>query len=245
VSEAGGVLLEVAVLRDGELSTGLRVHVDGHTEAAADGAWEPVWTYPPEAVAALTAAAAEADDPPLEATYSRPGGVSHPTTVRWRLPGGREIAIERYTKGLVPPLDHLYDRLFQLRPDPAASSLWRVLDGERTVEHRIVGEPAAIPGLAPLVDALFAREPPGDENAPARADSDSPPLVEVRWETEGDPPAQTLVHTDGTWVDVEGAKRTPQRKASPAELQALRAAIAAIDWNALPDAVTSPRTPGV
>jgi hypothetical protein len=240
VSDAADVLVEVAVMRDGTLASGLRVHPDGRTEAVAGGRWAPVWTYPQEAVAALAAAAAEADDPPLEAEYSRPGGVSHPTTVRWRLPGGREIAIERYTEGLVPPLDRLYERLFQLRPDPAASSLWRVLLGERAVQRRVVCEPAAIPELAPIVDALFAREPPGDDGAPASAESDAPALVEVLWETEGQPPARTVVRTDGTWVEIEDTKHRPQRPASAGELQALRAAIEAVDWDALPDPIPCP-----
>jgi hypothetical protein len=240
VSDEAGVLVEVAVERDGALSAGLRVHRDGRAESVADGRWTPAWTYPQEAVAALAASAAEADDPPLAAEYSRPGGVSHPTTVRWRLPSGREITIERFSEGLVPALDRLYERLFQLRPDPAASSLWRVRTGEGTVQRRVECEPAAIPELGPLVDALFAREAPGDVGAPASAESEAPVLVEVLWETAGRPAERTIVRTDGTWVEIDGATREPQRTASADELQALREAIDGIDWDSLPDPIPCP-----
>lgn len=232
------VLVEVAVERAGSLSSGLRVHADGRAETLADGEWTPAWMYPPEAVTAIAAAAADADDPPLDAVYRRPGGVSHPTTVHWRLPGGRAVAIEQFTEGLVPALDRLYSRLFELRPDPEASSLWRVRDDERTIERRVLCEPAAVPALLPLVDALYSREPPGESDAPATAESDAPLLVEVLWETDGQPSARTVVHDDGTWAEIEGATREPQRPASAAELKALRAAIAGIDWDTLPDPVT-------
>ena len=137
----------------------------------------------------------------------------------------------------MPALDRLYARLFELRPDPPASSLWRVRDGERTVERRVLCEPAAVPALLPLVDALYSREPAGESGAPESAESDAPLLVEVLWETEGQPPARTLVHDDGVWIETDGDAREPQRPASAAELEALRAAIAGIDWDALPDPV--------
>jgi hypothetical protein len=234
-----GVLVEVAVERDGEVTAGLRVHADGRSETAAGGRWTQAWTYPPEALAALAASVAEADAPPLSATYARRGGVSHPTTVRWRL-AGREIVIERYAKGLVPALDRLYERLFELRPDPEASSLWRVRSGDRTFERTVACEPAAIPALVPLVDALLVREPPGDVDAPASAQSGMPVLVEVLWETAGEVPERTVVHADGTWFTDAGAEREPQRPASVAEPRALHTAIDGIHWDALPDPIPCP-----
>jgi len=62
----------------------------------------------------------------------------------------------------------------------------------------------------------------------------------VLWETEGMPPARTVVHSDGTWDEFEGGDRRPQRAASAAELKALRAAIDGVDWDALPDPMPCP-----
>ena len=93
-----------------------------------------------------------------------------------------------------------YRRIFELRPQPAASSLWRVRVGDDLVERHVDGEPAGVAAIAPLVDALFAPAgEPGDEPLPD--DPDAPLLVEIEWTRRRD------AHRDDARL-----RRRPQRQ---------------------------------
>jgi hypothetical protein len=232
-------LLELTLERqDGRLATGLRVHGDGTLEFLTEDGWRAKWTYETDELDELRRAIADADSPPLEERYSRATETSHPMTAHWRLrsdDGVKEVTIAAYEPGIVPALDTLYRRVFELHREPPSDSIWRIRVGDQTIERVVGCEPASVPALRPLVRALFLDKSgrPGVRSI----DGSKDPLVEVVWRTEGDVTERTLVYPDGRSVSVRGQDEQEEQSYSVDELAAIRAAINRIDWRALPDPV--------
>lgn len=253
-------LLELSIRPDRGVRGGLRVLGDGRLELLGDAEidaegqpdpgqapreWRVQWTYTDAELAELRRAIAAANSPPLDDRYERPGGVSHPTTLVWRLrlpDEVKEVTILKYTPGLVPALDTLYRRIFEIHKEPAGSSVWRVRVGEEIVQREVACEPASVPELRAMVSALFVRESGGREDgagSPGRA-PEADPLVEITWKTEGQVTERTLVYPDGRHVRVEGGKEVSERAFSRAEIATLEAAIRETDWPSLPDPICPP-----
>jgi hypothetical protein len=236
---AEGSLLELTLARqDGELATGLRVLADGTLEFLTEGGWQPKWQYASDELDRLRQAIDEADTPPLEEHYARATEPSHPMTARWRLTRGageKTVTIAAYEPGIVPALDALYRRVFELHREPPSDSLWRIKVGDRTIQRLVGCEPASVPALRPLVRALFGEKsgPPGE----AGGDRSAEPLVEIVWRTEGEVTERTLVYPDGRSVSVRRGHEREEPSYSADEVEAIREAVRRIDWGALPDPV--------
>lgn len=238
--DAAGPIVELAVDPDGGRPSGIRVLPDGRVESRfGAGSWTEQWRYEAGALTELRRAVADADSPPLDSRYEREGGVSHPTRIVWTLrtpTRSTTVTVEKYAPGLVPPLDRLYRRIFELRPDDGGSSVWRVRVGDRVVERVLNCEPASVPQLTPLVAALFD---PGDgeDGRAAEGDGDGKPLVEIEWRTSGRTTERTVVHSDGRNVSVRDGAEHEDRRYSAAEVEAIVRAIEAVGWASLPDPV--------
>jgi len=235
---AAAPILELAVDPDGGRPSGLRVLPDGRVESRFGGdSWTEQWRYEAGALAALRRAVADADSPPLDSRYEREGGVSHPTRIVWKLrtpTRSTTVTVEKYAPGLVPPLDRLYQRIYELRPDDGGSSVWRVRVGDRVVERVLNCEPASVPQLTPLVAALF--DPGGGADGRA-VEGGGKPLVEIEWRTSGRTTERTVVHSDGRNVSVRDGAEHEERRYSAAEVEAIVRAIDAVGWASLPDPV--------
>jgi hypothetical protein len=233
-----GPLLELTLERqNGEVATGLRVQPDGALELLSTDGWQTKWRYDEAELQQLRRAIADADRPPLEAHYSRAEAPSHPMTARWRLRGEngvKSVTVAAYEPGIVPPLDKLYRRVFELHREPPSDSIWRVRVGDETIERVVGCEPASVPALRPLVHALFVGK--SGQRRPLANDS-TEPLVEIVWRTNGDETERTLVYEDGRNVSVRGKQEREEPPYTPAELNAIRAALQRIDWRSLPNPV--------
>jgi hypothetical protein len=235
---ADGTLLELTLERqNGEVATGLRVQPDGTLELLTDAGWRTKWRYDDAELKQLRRAIADADRPPLESHYSRGEAPSHPMTARWRLRGDdgvKTVTVAAYEPGIVPPLDKLYRRVFELHREPPSDSVWRVKVGAETIERVVGCEPASVPALRPLVHALFVGK---SGQRRARANDSTEPLVEIVWRTDGNETERTLVYEDGRNVSVRGRQEREEPPYTPAELEAIRVALRQIDWRSLPNPV--------
>jgi hypothetical protein len=213
--------------------SGLRVLGDGRAEVLDGGTWREVWRYDDAALAELreaTAAAAAGLDDRYGTT-----GQDDASVQTWRLAtdAGLQSTVIAMPHALPPPLQRLYRRIFELRPQEDASSVWRARVGDDLVERHVDGEPAGVQAIAPLVRALFVRAGEAGDEMPA--DPGAPLLVEIEWSADGKVTETTRVFADGRNVSVKGGAEEDQRRYSADEVQAIEDAIEQVGWPALPD----------
>lgn len=254
----GPLLIEVITTRPQASPVGFRVYADGRYDylsdtqivIAPDGgasaspvplAWRTVTTFSAAQLAQLQQTIRAADVASLPARSAPPGPAYDASTQTWRIwEGGAEttIVVEGYPLHALPALEALAQQINALRPLPASRSEWRVWVGGRVERRSVECDVAEVAELRPLVQALLA-----PAALPPVAPADLPdlppdePIVEVRWQQQGSPDETTAAYADGRVVSVVGGRETLVRTLDTAQLAALLAAAAGVDWAALPDPV--------
>lgn len=214
----------------------IRVLPDGRVELRVAGEpWRVLRTLDDSERAALRTAMEEAGGPGVPAVVPAAPPGSNPTRMTWRLrlaDDVRDVVVEEWRAGVAPPLERLYAQIVTVPADADAQSRWSVRTPGGVIERRVLGEPAAIPSLAPLVAALYERPdvfvPVGDDTPAGEL------LVDVRYDS-GD---RLAVAADGRVFLTESGDTAEVTPFRDSELAALRDAIAATDWAAMPDPLT-------
>jgi hypothetical protein len=201
--------------------------------------WRLQWTFTPPELEQLRAAIDEADDPPLEDTY-RAGRQIHGRNLTWTLRTSQRTArveVQGWPAAQPPALERLYRRLFEIHRAPGETSTWRLWTGAGATEKLVPCEPGSVPQLQGVVAALFGS---GDAEPPAGADTVEPPpegtpLAEVAFRRDGEEFERLRVYGDGRQTQVLDGERRELDPLPADRVRALRAAIAAVGWDALPE----------
>lgn len=218
---------------------GARVYSDGRyeqfstTHPAEAPHWERFDPFGERAAGAIAAAVDDAlaagipdrisagDPPPPDAATAH-------VTLR-----EREIEVGNWPKNAPAALQRVVDTIAEQRRRPPTPSTWELWSRGAVVSLEVscdVGDVAALRGLD---DALFMdTAAPGDE--PAGGDPpDGTPLVRVTFSgRDGDDVLS--VFADGRRVERTAAGETSERRLGADQLAAVRRALAATDWGALP-----------
>jgi hypothetical protein len=145
----------------------------------------------------------------------------------------REIEVGNWPKNAPAEVQHVLDTIAEQRRRPPTASTWELWSRGELVTLQVgcdVGDVAVLHGLD---DALFMTSAaPGD--APAGEDPpDGTPLVRVTFAgRDGDD--LLSVFADGRRVERSAAGETTETRIGDDQLAAVRRALAATDWAALP-----------
>lgn len=145
----------------------------------------------------------------------------------------REIEVGNWPKNAPAELQHVLDTIAEQRRRPPTPTTWELWSRGRVVSLEAgcdVGEVAVLRGLD---DALFmSSAAPGDAPTGDDPPKDTP-LVRVTFSgSDGD--AVLSVFADGRRVDRTAAGERSERRLGDDQLAAVRRALAATDWGALP-----------
>jgi hypothetical protein len=218
---------------------GARVYADGRyeqfsTSRAGEAAewepYEPFGEHETRAIAdAVDAALAarlpdriSAGDPPP------PDAATAHVTLR-----DREIEVGNWPKNAPAELQRVLDTIAEQRRRPPVASTWELWSRGQVVSLEVGCDVGDVAALHALDDALFMeRAAPG--GAPAGEDPpDGTPLVRVTFSgRDGDDVLS--VFADGRRVERSAAGETSERRLGDDQLAAVRRALAATDWGALP-----------
>lgn len=219
---------------DVDVTVGARGQAELHPVPLA---WRRQWTYAPDELDALRQAIAAADDPPLRAEYGPDTRAIHPQEHVWRLRVGdrvREVTVHGWPGTQVAPLEALWRQIFALHPPEPETALWRVWTPDGIVERAADGD---APDLARATQALFHDDvtaPEGQGEPAPDGPPDGVPLVEVEFRTETGAEIDRLqVFDDGRQVELRDGGAEDPGRLSPARMRAIRAALRAVDWNAV------------
>ena len=218
---------------------GARVYADGRYEQfSTSGPGEaPQWERYEPFGERETGAIADAVDAALAASLPDRISAGDPpppdaATAQVRL-RDREIEVGNWPKNAPPELQRVLDTIAEERRRPPTPSTWELWSRGAVVALQVgceVGEVAVLRGLD---DALFmGSAPPGDAPAGDDPPADTP-LVRVTFSgPKGDDVLS--VFADGRRVERSAAGETSERRLGADELAAVRRALAATDWGALP-----------
>lgn len=218
---------------------GGRMFADGRYELfSASGAERPEWTayepFTPDQVREIRGAvdAALAAGLPGRVPAGDPPPLDAPTA-RFTL-GDRDIVVGNWPANAPPELERLLDRIQELRRRPPVPSTWELWTGKEVVALEARCEIGEVAVLEALRDAIFLPSPPSSTGAGAAADPPrGTPLVRITFATaKGDEVLE--VHPDGRRVDRTPARGEQVQSLDADRIAAIRHALAAEDWAALP-----------
>jgi hypothetical protein len=131
-------------------------------------------------------------------------------------------------------LERLLDRIRGLRRRPPVPSTWELWNGYALVALEARCEIGEVARLEALRNAIFLPSPPSSPRAGATADPpEGTPLVRITFATaRGDEVLE--VHPDGRRVDRTPARGEQVQSVDANRMAAIRHALAAEDWAALP-----------
>jgi hypothetical protein len=156
-------------------------------------------------------------------------------TATFTLLGGREIVVGNWPANAPAELERLLQRIAELRRRPPVPSTWRLWSGGEAVELEVRCDVGEVDVLQPLRDAIFLPAAPpatgGDEAGPDPPEGT--PLVQITFATaKGDEVLE--VFADGRRVDRAGGGEPRTTELDGDRMAAIRRALAATDWRALP-----------
>lgn len=242
-------------------SAGLRVWPDGRVESfsgitvAVDASGsaqvkvgEPVWKaaslLDSSKLDALQRAMRESGVLGLHESYGAPGEVDDPAVTTWRFSLDGQTHIVRVTGSQFvkpPELEAFRQQLDQLRLQPRQSwQLWRVREGEQTVERTLRCGPHDIPAFSEVLRALYSSEgfEPGQGRPlkPSKIKTNGF-LLEIRYFENGVDGGKVFLYPDGrlTESDAGSEQQKLMRTLSPETLAEARARIAAAALGTFPD----------
>jgi hypothetical protein len=218
---------------------GARVYADGRyeqfstTHAGETPNWEPYEPFGERETGAIADAVDAAlganlpdrisagDPPPPDAATAH-------VTLR-----DREIEVGNWPKNAPAELQNVLDTIAEQRRRPPTPSTWELWSRGEVVTLEVGCDVGEVTALRALDDALFMTSAaPGD----APAGDDPPPetpLVRVTFSgRDGD--AVLSVFADGRRVERSAAGETTESRLGDDQLAAVRRALAATDWGALP-----------
>ena len=239
VADPGGDGLLVSYEAGNHLQRyGGRVFADGRYELfTASGEQRPKWTpyepFTPDQVQEIRTAVDEALDAGLpDRVTAEPPPLDAPTA-RFTL-GDREIVVADWPANAPPELERLLERIGELRRRPPVPSTWELWTGKELVAREARCEVGEVARLEALRNAIFLPNPPSSSGAGATADPPAgTPLVRVTFATpKGDEVLE--VHADGRRVDRTPARGEQVQTLDADRMAAIRHALAAEDWAALP-----------
>jgi hypothetical protein len=207
---------------------GGRVFGDGRYELYGKDGWtayDPLTPPQVDEIGTAVDAALAADLPDrISQGTPAPDAASASFTLR-----GRKIVVDEYPRDAPPELEHVLDTIAALRRKPAVPSTWRIWTGDKVVELEAPCDLAEVAALSKLRDAIFMPSAPPASAPPADDPPADTPLVAVTFGAD----EHLQVFADGRRVD-----RTPQgeteHELGADRIRAIRAALAATDWAALP-----------
>jgi len=236
VAEPNGTGLVLAYEAGNHLHRyGGRVFGDGRyelysTEQPGDAPqWTPYDPFTPEQVAEIRAEVDRlAGELPDRVAGGDPPSPDQPSAI-FTL-NGRRVEVAPWPEA-APELEALLNRIAELRKAPPVASTWRLWSRGQVVELEAGCDIGEVAALSRLRDALFMPDARGD--APGGEDPpDGTPLVAIAFRAPGGD-EQLDVYADGRRVDRAGGNEKSQ-ELSAGQLGAIRAAVAATDWAALP-----------
>lgn len=240
VTENGGEGLLLAYEAGNHLHRyGGRVFADGRYELfTASGQERANWTaydpFTPEQVQQIREAVDDALDAGLpDRVAADPPPLDAPTA-RFTL-GDREIVVADWPANAPPELERLLDRIGELRRRPPVPSTWELWTGEELVALEARCDIAEVARLEALRDAIFLPNAPSSPGSGSSA-ADPPsgtPLVRITFATpKGDEVLE--IHADGGRVDRTPARGEQVQSLDADRIAAIRHALEAEDWAALP-----------
>ena len=236
----GGIGLIVAYEAGNHLHRyGARVYADGRyeqfstTQPGEAPRWERFEPFGKRETGAIAAAVDDAlaaripdrisagDPPPPDAATAH---------VRLR---EREIEVGNWPKNAPPELQRVLDTVAEQRRRPPTPSTWELWTRGAVVSLDLSCDVGDVAALHALDDALFmSSASPGD--APAGDDPpEDTPLVRVTFSGRNGDDVLS-VFADGRRVERTAAGETSERRLGSDQLAAVRRALAATDWGALP-----------
>ena len=218
---------------------GGRVFADGRYELfTASGRQRPAWNsyepFTPDQVKEIRGAVDEAlaaglpdrvlaDPPPQDAP-----------TARFTL-GDREIVVVDWPANAPPELKRLLRKIQDLRSRPPVPSTWELWTGTKLVTLTAECEIGEVAVLDALRNAIFQPSPPSTPagGAAAADPPDGTPLLRITFATDkGDEVLE--IRADGRRVDRTPARGEQIQDLDADRMAAIRHALAAEDWAALP-----------
>ena len=218
---------------------GARVYADGRYEQFSTShpgeaprweAFEPFGERETDAIAEAVDAALAAGIPDRISAGSPPPPDAPTGYVTLR---DREIEVGNWPKNAPPELQRVLDTIAEQSKRPPTPSTWELWSGGAVVSLELGCDVGEVAVLRALDDALFMPSAaPGD--APEGDDPpEGTPLVRVTFAgREGD--EVRSVFADGRLVDRTPDGKTSEDRVGADRLAAVRRALAATDWGALP-----------
>jgi hypothetical protein len=222
---------QLRVLEDGrfELKASVEPGLDPRGRAQlrqVEPAWREQWTFTPDELVQVRRAVAETLASGLRDSYE---GAHNGDRVRWELRAGGDARSVEVTGTRVPQLERLFARLHEIHRVPGETTVWRLAG----VEKAVPCEASAVPVLRPLVGLLFSRAL-GERREPA-SPFEGDPLVEISFRRDGEEVDRSTIFPDGRWLEVRDGRERERDPLDPQQLEALRRALDATDWAALPE----------
>lgn len=145
----------------------------------------------------------------------------------------REIEVGNWPKNAPPELQNVLDTIAEQRRRPPTPSTWEVWSRGEVVTLEVGCDVGEVDTLRALDDALFMTSAaPGDTPAGADPPPDTP-LIRVTFSgRDGDDVVS--VFADGRRVEISSAGETSESSLGGDQIAAVRRALAATDWAALP-----------
>jgi hypothetical protein len=239
VADPGGDGLLVSYEAGNHLQRyGGRVFADGRYELfTASGQERPKWTpyepFTPDQVQEIRSAVDEALDAGLPSRVTADPPPLDAPTARFTL-GDREIVVADWPAKAPPELERLLERIGELRRRPPVPSTWELWTGKELVAREARCEVGEVARLEALRNAIFLPNPPSSSGTGSTPDPPAgTPLVRVTFATpKGDEVLE--VHPDGRRVDRTPAQGEQVQSLEADRMAAIRHALAAEDWAALP-----------
>lgn len=218
---------------------GGRVFADGRYELfTASGQQRPGWTsyepFTPDQVEEIRGAVDEALAAGLPDRVSADPPPQDAPTARFTL-GDREIVVADWPANAPPELERLLGRIRDLRRRPPVPSTWELWTGTKLVTLAAECEIGEVAVLDALRNAIFQPSPPSTRSGGATAADppDGTPLLRITFATDkGDEVLE--IRADGRRVDRTPARGEQIQDLDADRMAAIRHALAAEDWAALP-----------
>jgi hypothetical protein len=239
---AGGGLLLAYEAGNHQHRYGGRVFADGRYElySTSEPLADPDWkAYEPFTAEQLEEIRQQVDEALAAGLPSRISAGDPPppdaATARFTL-GDREIVVGNWPANAPPEIEALLDRIAALRRRPPVPSTWRLWSRGEVVELHARCEIGDVEVLSALRDAIFmpAAPPAAGRGAPSGADPPAgTPLVRITFAAKrGDEVLD--VFADGRRIDRTPVGGDRVRELDDDRMAAIRQALDATDWSALP-----------
>ncbi len=165
---------------------------------------------------------------PAEIKHGTPGPDAAKATFNLN---GHKVVVDNYPKDSPKQIEHVLDRIQELRKSPPTPTVWKLWSDGKVVRREAQCDIADVKVLQRVRDAIFIKDSAADRPS-AKDPPDGTPLVSILFKNpKGE--ERLEVFADGRRVDhTADGKDTHHLGAD--QLNAVRAALAGTDWAKLP-----------